>query len=269
MLRSKLATWRSPLWLLGIQLIALWPHWMWMTRRMLDGSDEPWGMLALLAMMTLVAVDRHRLRAYPSEAILVTAGLLSLLAAWGTAYLPPMIAAALAMLAVAALMTGLLPFDRPRAPIALLALLALPLTASLNFYFGYPLRWLCGQGSVALLSSIGWHVTAEGAALLWNGKIILVDAPCAGIAMLWVGLFTAALLSYLHRASLLRTAFNAVAAIAIVLIGNTMRNTVLFFKESGIADLPHWTHEGIGLLLFALMFVTMYWLFSWRSNAPR
>lgn len=269
MASNKLATWHSPLWLAGLQLAALWPHWMWMARRTLDGSDEPWGVIAMLTLAGLVLIDRHRLNAHPSEASLVAAGLLTLLAAWGSAYLPPIVAAALAMLALAALLAGLLPFERPRAPLAVLALLALPLAASLNFYLGYPLRWLCAQGSAALLSLIGWSVTPEGAALLWNGKTILVDAPCAGIAMLWVGLYAAALLSYLHGASVLRTAFNLSAAAAIVLIGNTVRNAALFFKEAGVVQLPNWTHEGIGLLVFVLMFLAMYWLFSWRPYATR
>jgi hypothetical protein len=38
---------------------------------------------------------------------------------------------------------------------------------------------------------------------------------------------------------------------AIVIGGNVLRNTLLIIKESGLLPLPGWTHEGIGLLVFA------------------
>jgi len=268
-MNSRLPAWRNPLWLLGMLLAALWPHWVWMGRRSVDGSDEPWGVIALLTLIALVMVDRQRLSVRLSAPVLALAGGLTLIAALSIALMPPIVCAALAMLALVALLAGMLPPQRPRAALAVLALMALPLTASLNFYFGYPLRWLCSHGAAALLSALGLQVTPAGATLLWSGKTILVDAPCAGIAMLWVGLYVAALMSYVYRASAWRTGLNLMAATVIVVAGNTARNAALFFKEAGIADLPHWTHEGIGLMLFAFAFLLMYYLFSWRSHADR
>jgi exosortase len=226
-------------------------------------------MVALLTLIVLVFADRERLADRLSPAVLAIAGALSVAAALCSAALPPIIGAAIAMLAVVALLAGMLPPQRSRAALAVMALLALPLTASLNFYFGYPLRWICSHGAAALLSCAGLQVTPEGAALLWSNKTILVDAPCAGIAMLWVGLYAAALMSYGYRASSLRTAINLAAAALIVVAGNTVRNAALFFKEAGIAALPEWTHAAIGLLLFGLSFLLMYHLFSWRPHAQR
>lgn len=257
----------SPLWLLALQLAALWPHWIWMARRTGDGSDEPWGMVALLAVAALVWADRRRLaREIPGHALAVAGGL-SVAAALGQFFLPPIIATGLAMLGVAALLAGMLPPERPRAALAFLALLALPLAASLNFYLGYPLRWLCAQGAASILGVLGWEATPEGAALLWNGQTILVDAPCAGVAMLWVGLFAAALLSYLHRASIWRTACNLGMAGMLVVAANILRNALLFFKEAGIVSLPGWTHEVLGLLVFCLALWPLYLFVARRRDA--
>lgn len=264
-----LRDWQSPLCLLGLQLAALWPHWVWMARRTVDGSDEPWGVVALLTLIALVVADRRRLATRLSGPVLGAAAAFSLAAALSLGWLPPILSAAIAMLAVVVLLVGMLPPQRTRLALVALALLALPLTASLNFYFGYPLRWLCAQGAAALLAVGGLQVAPQGAALLWDGKTILVDAPCAGIAMLWVGVYVAALMSYLYRASALRTVCNLAAATLIVVAGNTVRNAVLFIKETGVVALPDWTHEGIGLLLFGVALFSMFQLFSWRPHAPR
>lgn len=257
----------NPAWLLGLQLAALWPHWVWMARRAGDGSDEPWGMVALATLAVLAWRDRGLLAEEVSGPALAAAGALSVAAALGLSVLPPIVAAALALLAVAVLLGAMLPAARPRAALAVLALLALPLAASLNFYLGFPLRWLCARGAAALLGLAGWQATPEGAALLWNGQTVLIDAPCAGIAMLWVGLFAAALLSYLNRAPAWRTGINLTAAALLVVAANVLRNALLFFKEAGIVHLPDWTHEALGLLAFGLALWPLHFIVSWRRHA--
>ena len=52
------AEWR---WL-ALLAVALWPTWWWMGRRMVDGSDDPLGVLALVALGALVWQHRLRLR---------------------------------------------------------------------------------------------------------------------------------------------------------------------------------------------------------------
>ena len=238
-----------------------------MARRTGDGSDEPWGLVALLTIILLVWADYGQLKARPQYMSLLLAGGLSVAAALSSAVLPPMICAALAIMAVVALLHGLLPAARPRGALAIMALLVLPVTASLNFYLGYPLRWICAHGAGWLLNMGGWQVTPEGAALLWNGKTILVDAPCAGIAMLWVGLFTAALLSYFSSATTQRTALNLVMAGLVVMAANILRNALLFFKEAGIVQLPGWTHEFTGLAVVTLALWSIYLFIYGRQHA--
>ena len=78
--------------------------------------------------------------------------------------------------------------------------------------------------------------------------------------MLWLGFYLGALFSYLNSASPHRSIINQLAAFGLVILANVARNTLLFFKESGILPLPHWTHEAIGLLIFGLVVPAVYFL---------
>lgn len=258
-----------PLALLAVQAVALWPHWTWYVRRMTDRSDEPWGVLALVTVGALVGREWTRLVGQPAPARVLLAALATLLAAAAGLVLPPLLAAGVAMLAVALLLRAVLPGDRPRGALMLLLFLSLPLTASLEFFAGYPLRWGTAAGAAALLRLIGVPATAQGAAITWETTTVLVDAPCAGIAMLWVGTYVAALLSYLQRSPARRCAGNIAAALVIVLAANVLRNTLLFFPEAGIVRWPAWWHDAIGLTVFALAVWPICGLVAWRAHVRR
>lgn len=247
---------------LALLLGALWPHLAWMARRLTDGSDEPWGLLALVTVLVLVARDRAQLSAPPPRA-LIASGALAVLAAAALWWLPALLAAAVAMLALAVYLTAALP-RRPAAPLATLLLLALPLIASLQFYLGYPLRVATAHAAAPLLALFGIDATPAGAALLFNGRTVLIDAPCAGIGMLWVGSYTAALLSYLNGAGARRTLANGIGAAAIVFAANVLRNVLLFFVEAGLIDAPAAAHDAVGLAAFALAVLPIVWLTHWR-----
>ena len=247
----------SILGLLLLNGLALWPHWLWMAQRAIDGSDDPWGIVALLTILSLVWLDKDQLY-LPSNRKLVITAMFTIMATVSSGSVPPIIAAAFAVLGFAWLISGFLPRQRPLMPLLMLAVLALPLVASLNFYLGYPLRWFCAQATAQVLSIMGLMVTPQGAALLWNGQSVLIDAPCAGIAMLWLGLYLAALFSYLNSSGVVRSLVNTVTAMVIVVMANVLRNAILFYKETGIVQLPHWTHEAIGLVLFALIVPMIY-----------
>jgi exosortase len=251
---------RQRLWLAAIVATAWmagWQQWHWLIKRANDGSDESWGIVALLTFVALLWRDQHDLRLPCPNLLGVTTILMTTAQCLG-GRLPPIFTAALALLGIGWLMGGLLPPQRKRFPLLSLAVLVLPLSASLNFYLGYPLRRLCAGTAEPILSVLGWPVSAQGAALIWNGQSVLIDAPCAGIAMLWLGLYLASLFSYLQSASLIKNLFNLFAAVAIVLLANVLRNVLLFFKEAGIVPLPHWTHEVIGLLFFGLIVLALY-----------
>jgi exosortase len=252
------------IWLASALLAALWPHWHYIARRTVDGSDDPWGILALLTVIGLVLRDRRYL-AVPSTTALMASAALALLAAGASLFLPDLAAAALAMLALAVFVVHALP-GRPATPLVALLMLTLPLIASLHFYLGYPLRVFAANAASALLTALGVPAQAAGAAIVHDDLTVLIDAPCAGIGMLWVGSYTAALLSYCQRASWRTTAINAAVACALVLVANVLRNTVLFFPEAGLVTWPAWSHEAVGLLAFACAIVPLA-LFILRRSA--
>jgi exosortase/archaeosortase family protein len=261
------AHWRAArpvMLLLGALVLALWPHWLYMARRTIDGSDEPWGILALLTALALLARDRAEL-AVPTRSALVTSATLAVMATVASLTLPDLAAAALAMLALGLFLAHALP-RRPATPLIALLLLALPIIASLQFYLGYPLRAFTAHASTVLLALASIDASADGAAILHQGTTVLVDAPCAGIGMLWVGSYTAALLSYLNRATATRTALNAGAAALLVLAANVARNTALFFPEAGLVHWPAWSHEAVGLGALALAIVPIVFI---TARQPR
>ena len=249
--------------LLAALLAALWPHWIYMARRAFDGSDEPWGVAALLTVLVLLVRDRGAL-AVPTRAALVASGALAIAAACATFWLPTLAAAAVAMLALGVFVVHALP-QRPATALAALLLLALPVIASLQFYLGFPLRAFTAQVVALLLGLADVDASAAGAALFYQGKTVLVDAPCAGIGMLWVGSYTAALLSYLQSADTARTALNALFGATLVLIANVARNFALFFPEAGLVHWPAWSHEAIGLMAFAAAIVPLV-TFTYRNQ---
>jgi exosortase/archaeosortase family protein len=200
--------------------------------------------------LALVGRERHRL-ALPTPAALAASAALMLAAALARAWVPPIFAAALAMLALAAFLATALR-ERPAVPLATLLLLALPLIASLQFYFGYPLRLATAHAAAPLLQLAGLDVAAAGAAFAWNGTLVLVDPPCAGIGMLWVGTYTAAMLSWLNRATTARALATTLLAAVSVFVANVARNAALFFPEAMALDWPAWSHSAIGLAAFAL-----------------
>lgn len=261
------ARWRAArpvMLMLGALVLSLWPHWVYMARRTVDGSDEPWGILALLTALVLLARDRAEL-AVPTRSALVASATLAAMAAVASLTLPDLAAAALAMLALGLFLAHALP-RRPATPLIALLLLALPIIASLQFYLGYPLRVFTAHATMVLLAFAGIDASADGAAILHQGTTVLVDAPCAGIGMLWVGSYTAALLSYLNRATATRTALNAGTAALLVLAANVARNTALFFPEAGLAHWPAWSHEAVGLGALALAIVPIVFI---TARQPR
>ena len=267
------ATWLP----LGVLLLALWPHWRWMAARMVDGSDEPWGGVALVTVLVLVAREQRRLLVPRRPALVATAGL-AIAAGLALAVVPPLVAAGVAMLALGALLAHQLP-RRSAAPLTTLLLLSLPLIATLQFYVGFPLRVLTAQLAAPLLGVFGVAAQASGAALHWQGGTVLVDPPCAGIAMLWLGAYCMALLSWLHDASALRTFLNGCAASGLVFGANVLRNVVLFFAESGHVHWPAWSHDAVGIAAFALAMApaiaiarsdrSIAFAQSWARDRPR
>lgn len=244
-------TYLSPLAWLGLQALALWPHGLWIARRVQDGSDDPLGLAALAMLLGLLAQRATRLRAAPQTGWLAAALVLTLAANLALFAAPPLACALLAALALAAGLLAWLPARGPRAPLAGLVLLALPLLASLQYYAGYPLRLLTAQLSAWGLQLAGLDAQRAGASMWVSGRLVIVDAPCSGVQMAWMAYFcacTVAALLALRDAAFLR---RLPAVGALVLLGNVLRNSLLVALEARPQGLAESWHQAIGIAALA------------------
>ncbi|MEJ2155255.1 MAG: archaeosortase/exosortase family protein [Desulfobacteraceae bacterium] len=246
-----------PVTLITVQLLAFWPVWQWYLRRMLDTSDEPYGFVALVTAAGFVLFGRWKpMPAMENRDLLIPALLTAMYAATYRAA-PMIVSAGIAMTAVAALI-GICTSNRTLRPgLWLLLLLALPVMASLQFYAGFPLRTVVGKAAVALLQLSGLPVVLDGTLLCWNGHAVGIDTPCSGIKMLWAGFYMTAIMSCFFRWRPGRSLLFCLITLMVVILGNTLRATALFFVESGMIALPAWTHQGIGLCVFILMMLAI------------
>jgi exosortase/archaeosortase family protein len=237
---------------LTLTALALWPHWVWAARRLADGSDDPLGLAALAVLACAVGRLAPTLRpaATPAWAGLAAAGVLASTAAHlGGA--PALFSLLLAVLALAAALAACLPAHTPRWPLFGLALLAMPVLASLQFYAGHPLRLVTAQLSAWLLVAVGHDVQLSGTALSVNGNLVIVDAPCSGVQMLWVAYFCACTWAWHLRLPDRAFARRLAGVGTIVLAGNVLRNSVLVALEAGAAPVSGQVHEAVGLVVLA------------------
>ncbi|MBO9514097.1 MAG: exosortase Q [Variovorax sp.] len=257
---------------LALQAVALAPHALWMARRLHDGSDDPLGLLALAALAVLVWRARRELRPAPRLGWLALATAGTLAAAvlrTGVGPLPALPPLAAALAAVLALACGLLAFLPRRIagpPVVLLAMLALPLLSSLQFYAGYPLRVVTAEASRWLLMA-GFSVAREGSSLLVDGQLVIVDAPCSGVQMAWLGYFTACVAGLGSGLEGRRFLARLPAVGLLVLVGNILRNSVLVALEAAGRVPPPWLHDAFGLMVLALVCGGIAWVMAGRANS--
>lgn len=243
---------------LALQFAALTPTWAWMVQRMRDGSDDPLGLVALVALAALAWQCRCELRASPRLGWLALAGIGTVLATllrFGLGFVPAMPPLAAGLVAVLALACGLLAFLPRRVaalPVAGLAVLALPLLSSLQFYAGYPLRVVTAEASRWLLAP-GFDVAREGTSLMVDGRLVIVDAPCSGVQMVWLGYFTACTVALWARRSDRAFLGRLPMVGLLVLGGNIVRNSVLVAFEGAGHALAPWAHNTLGLFVLAVV----------------
>jgi exosortase/archaeosortase family protein len=247
---------RSSPWLttyttwLGALLIAGWAHLMYISSRMTDGSDDPWGLVALVTALVFLPWKKAGETVPTCFAWCFSGSILPLLFVASVFWLDaPLLRAAAWVLALSVL---LLRAGSPPA-VAGLLLMSLPLMASLDFYLGYPLRCLVSHSNAFLLNLIGLGVEAQGVVLQWGEKEVVVDAPCSGLRMLWFGGYLTFTVGALYRLHWGPMCFLAALGLVLVIIANGGRSFLLFFPESGMIHMPEWVHGGLGLVIFAVV----------------
>lgn len=251
---------------LGVQLLAGWQVWGWYGRRIQDGSDEPWGLLALLALgLVLPWGARHELL----ERDVWGLAAVNVAVAVGHPWLPPLIRAAVCLLCVTAIVSRMTEGRAFHLGTWLLALLALPVLSSVQFYLGYPLRLAAAALAVPMLQGMGLPAVREGASLAIGSDVILVDAPCSGARMLWVGLFLVVTLACLLRLGAWRTLWVCLLGVGVILFGNALRVSALTLVERGRIPGPSWLHEGVGVASFIPVCLLIAGLCLWQRERQR
>lgn len=231
-------------------LLAAIPTILWYLLRLQDGGGELAGLVPLGAAVLFAIRDRNLLKRTAGG---VWGGILFLLIqAAAYPFLPAMIRALL-MIATMASVSGI--WKKPG--ILCLLILALPWTASLDFFLGYPLRLVTSVSAGFLLEMAGMDVTRSGVQLLYEGTVVGVDPACSGMNMLWsTGLLTALLAAVFSLRW--RNMFPlGIAALGLSLAGNSLRAAILFFPEAGIVEMPHLLHPGIGVVIAGGCFLVL------------
>ena len=260
--------------LLAIESLAFWPVWRWYIQRMTDQSDDAWGIVALVTAVLFalwpgsgnvsrdagdrVDVDGRK----SSETGLMLPATLLIGYALSYHFLSPLPRAMIAITVIAATISAMRFGRRLHLGVWGLLLLALPVVASLQFYLGYPMRMVVAWLAAPLLQLNGFAVVAEGACLNRNGELILIDAPCSGVKMLWTGFYLTFTLACYYKLNAKRTAMACGATFISIIIGNTFRAAALFHVETGAANIsmPDWTHEGVGVVVFAATAIAIAWI---------
>lgn len=254
---SPMARWERriesvpPLAWLAMQAAALWTHWQWAASRMADGSDDPLGLAALAVLAWAVWRAAPDLRGTPRPGWLTAALGLSALATASVFCAPPLAGAVLAALALACGLRAFLPHGHAWLPLSGLMVLALPVVSSLQFYAGYPLRVVTAQVSTWALQLAGLQAERAGSAMSVDGQLIIVDAPCSGVQMVWMAYFCACAMGVADSLDDKRFLRALPFVGVLVMTGNIVRNTLLVGLQARHVDVPGWAHQMIGLVVLA------------------
>jgi len=239
-----------------VQLMAFWPIWIWYVRRLFGPADEPLGLLPLLTAAAILysfkPVTCDEKGAMRNLGMLGWSSLITIVYAAAYAYLPTLVSAGLAVVAIGLTISRICFRTHVHAGVIGLLILSLPVLHSFQFYGGYPLRLIVASCAGRLLSLNGTNVVIEGTGFVWGDIIVAVDAPCSGITMLWTGLYLALTLASIYQFSFWKTAASSVIALLLVVAGNIIRAMTLFYTEAGIYHVPAYLHEGVGMAAFAM-----------------
>jgi exosortase/archaeosortase family protein len=239
--------------LIILQIAAFHPVWVWYVKRIRDGSDEPWGIVALGACVVLTTLHRSEEDAATGHFTVPAAA--TFIYAITFPFVPPLISACLAVTALGSAI-GLIRYGSPfHLPMWGLLLLSLPVIASLQFYLGYPMRLCSGAVTAPMLGLLGYSVTQEGSCLRFGAELLSIDPPCSGVKMLWTGLFIAFCTAWCYGLSNSRICILAGLTIVGVIVANGVRGASLFFVELASNQMPRFTHDAVGLIVFALLAV--------------
>jgi exosortase/archaeosortase family protein len=249
---------RRPALLVVLHALAFWPVWRWYGERLGDGGDERWALVALGA-AAFVSWPARGVRFHPRDPRLAFAAALTLIYAVAVPFAPPLLRAVLAMSALAATWCSVADARAKLWPMLGLLVLSLPVIESLQFYAGYPLRLVSAAGATTLLDLAQLDVTRVGTNMSMGRHLVLVDAPCSGVRMLWTGcVLVCVLAAQRERPGFRALALAGLLAVPLVVAANSLRAAMLFVLEARAAPTDGFWHAAVGVASFTLVALLLY-----------
>jgi exosortase/archaeosortase family protein len=238
-----------------VPVAGYWYIWQWYFNRVKSSPEEAIGLLAIFVFMLLWCIrtifQRHaifKFSLWPISLLLIMYGFSFFLP------IPSIVKSAVAFLTLFLTIYWASFGTHPPVSFWGLVLISLPVVPSLQFYLGYPARYISASVTVPLLQLNGFSVSQSATNLVWNNQLVQFDAPCSGVTMLWAGLLVTLFISFVYRFSLLKTCVAVFVACLLVLFGNVLRGCSLFYLETGAIPFESsWLHEGIGVGAFVLV----------------
>lgn len=245
-----------------------WDSWRLLAGRFGDGLSA---LPLLLVGLALALPALRRIRA--GDAVPVPPGPLSAaLALYASASLwgPVLVQCAVAVVATAMLCRHVAGARLAWAPLIGLALLALPVLPSLDFYLAYPMRIAGAALASAMLRLNGLDVAVDGVALSWNGSLLLFDSACSGIRMMWASFFLVSLIGVAAGFGPLRYAAALALALLLAVAANAVRAASLFYVENGFVEPLRGPagHEAVGIMSFLMLAAAIAVLVAPRAWRP-
>jgi len=264
---------KNLIWLFSVSsmpIVGYWHSWQWYFTRVNSSPEEAIGLLGIFLFMFFWAGQTmsrnklmHKFSLWPIALLLVIYSLSFLLP------IPSIIRAAVAFLTLFIIIYWASFGCHPPTSFWLLVLISLPVVPSLQFYLGYPARYISASLTVPLLQLNGVSVSQNGTYLLWQDQTLQFDAPCSGVTMLWAGLLVTLFISLIYRFSFFKTSMAIVVASIFVLLGNVLRASSLFYLETGTISLEQpWLHEGVGVSAFLLVVAAIVMTLSRLQHWP-
>jgi exosortase/archaeosortase family protein len=149
--------------------------------------------------------------------------------------------------------------------------MSLPIMPSLNFFLSYPIRLFSSSIALRLILLTGTPVELTGLFFEFDGKLVMVDAPCSGLNSIWSGVvFSCALAAFL-RINLAGTLVLGISSGALLIASNILRTASLFFLEAGIIPAPPGAHTACGIFTFAMTLPPIAGVAFWigKHSTPR
>ncbi len=236
---------------------AFWPVWVWYVQRYFDRSDEPLGIVALITFLVLIYLRREMPN--PSapnkfEWILGIASVALYIATFWWA--PKAVEGVFAITSLGIFLPRLLSQNKLRICDWILLYMTLPVISTLNFYLGFPARYLIAHLASLVLATCQYPVSVEGVSIYANGQLLEVDPPCGGIKILWFYIYLATSLAGLFKFDWKNTFRIIATSITFAIIGNPLRIALLFMLQvNGVlqGEFEHTIHWGTGLSVYSIL----------------